>query len=199
MMITIHLNEAYAVDFTEQQDGRDGEGDSSSEDLEGEVEDVGKKSQQTDDIDSSSDDLNTTEKEDTPAEVDFNEEADIARKVLKNLITPSAKGILPSAVDDSMQPKRSEELNFDETVGAPNNLVVESGKVSGITEPGNSSKTKASNLKQTEGEDDLQRTIFISNLPFDINNEEVKQRFSEFGELQSFVPVLHQVTKYAFF
>ncbi|KAG6709435.1 hypothetical protein I3842_06G132300 [Carya illinoinensis] len=50
-------------------------------------------------------------------------------------------------------------------------------------------------LKQTEGEDDLQRTIFINNLPFDLNNEEVKQRFSGFGEVQSFVPVLHQVTK----
>lgn len=55
----------------------------------------------------------------------------------------------------------------------------------------------APNLQQTDEEDDLHRTIFISNLPFDINNEDVKQRFSTFGEIQSFFPVLHPVTKYA--
>ncbi|KAL4615860.1 hypothetical protein ACB092_07G157400 [Castanea dentata] len=189
---------ANAVLATEdgQQDGKDVEGDSSSEDLEGEEEEnTGKESQQTDDIDNASDDLNRTEKEDVPAEIDFNKEADIARKVLNNLITPSVKGTLPSPVDDSMLPKGNEELNSDETVGAENNLLNESGKVSGVTEPGNSSKSAASNLKQTEGEEDLQRTIFINNLPFDINNEEVKQRFSGFGEVQSFFPVLHQVTK----
>nr|XP_023920740.1 RNA-binding protein 28-like isoform X1 [Quercus suber]XP_023920742.1 RNA-binding protein 28-like isoform X2 [Quercus suber]XP_023920743.1 RNA-binding protein 28-like isoform X3 [Quercus suber] len=188
---------ANAVLATEdgQQDGKDVEGDSSSEDLEGEEENIGKESQQTDDIDSASDDLNITEKEDVPAEIDFNKEADIARKVLNNLITPSVKGTLPSPVDDSMLPKGNEELNSDETVGAANNLLNESGKVSGVTEPGNSSKSMASNLKQTEGEEDLQRTIFINNLPFDINNEEVKQRFSGFGEVQSFFPVLHHVTK----
>ncbi|KAM3695390.1 hypothetical protein ACJW31_07G127900 [Castanea mollissima] len=189
---------ANAVLATEdgQQDGKDVEGDSSSEDLEGEEEEnTGKESQQTDDIDSASDDLNITEKEDVPVEIDFNKEADIARKVLNNLITPSVKGTLPSPVDDSMLPKGNEELNSDETVGAENNLLNESGKVSGVTEPGNSSKSVASNLKQTEGEEDLQRTIFINNLPFDINNEEVKQRFSGFGEVQSFFPVLHQVTK----
>ena len=198
-MIAIHFNEAIAVDFIGQQDGKDVEGDSSSEDFEGEEENIGKESQQTDDIDSVSDDLNITEKEDVPAEIDFNKEADIARKVLNNLITPSVKGTLPSPVDDSMLPKGNEELNSDETVGAANNLLNESGKVSGVTEPGNSSKSMASNLKQTEGEEDLQRTIFINNLPFDINNEEVKQRFSGFGEVQSFFPVLHHVTKYVFF
>ncbi|XP_030944897.1 RNA-binding protein 28 isoform X2 [Quercus lobata] len=188
---------ANAVLATEdgQQDGKDVEGDSSSEDFEGEEENIGKESQQTDDIDSASDDLNITEKEDVPAEIDFSKEADIARKVLNNLITPSVKGTLPSPVDDSMLPKGNEELNSDETVGAANNLLNESGKVSGVTEPGNSSKSMASNLKQKEGEEDLQRTIFINNLPFDINNEEVKQRFSGFGEVQSFFPVLHHVTK----
>ncbi|XP_062176647.1 uncharacterized protein LOC133881670 isoform X3 [Alnus glutinosa] len=178
-----------------QQDGRDEGGDSSSEDSEGDVEDIGKRSQHPDDIDSASDDFNTTEKEEIPVEVDFNKEADIARKVLKNLIISSAKGTLPSSVDDMMMPKRKEELNFDKTIGIPNNLADESAKVSGGTEVVNTSKSKASDPKQTEGEEDLQGTVFISNLPFDIDNEEVKQRFSGFGEVQSFIPVLHRITK----
>lgn len=47
----------------------------------------------------------------------------------------------------------------------------------------------------TEAEDDLLSTVFITNLPYDIDNEEVKQCFSAFVEVQSFFPVLHQVTK----
>ncbi|KAF5443906.1 hypothetical protein F2P56_036425 [Juglans regia] len=178
-----------------KQDGRDDEGDNSSVDLEGDVEDIDQKSKPPHSNDSASDDFNTTEKEYIPTEVDFNEEKDIARKVLKNLITSSTKVTLPSQVDVLMLPKRNEELNFVDTIGAPNNLSAESAEVSGVTKPGSSSKVEPSRLKQTEGEDDLQRTIFINNLPFDLNNEEVKQRFSGFGEVQSFVPVLHQVTK----
>ncbi|KAE8008564.1 hypothetical protein FH972_005063 [Carpinus fangiana] len=178
-----------------QEDGRDDGGDSSSEDLEGDVEDIGRRSQHPDDIDSASDDFNTTEKEEIPIEVDFNEEADIARKVLKNLIMSSAKGTLPSSVDDMMLPKRNKGLNFDETIGIPNNLSNESAEVSGGTELVNTSDNKASDPKQTEEEEDLQGTVFISNLPFDIDNEEVKQRFSVFGEVQSFIPVLHRITK----
>ncbi|KAF5443905.1 hypothetical protein F2P56_036425 [Juglans regia] len=183
------------IDFTGKQDGRDDEGDNSSVDLEGDVEDIDQKSKPPHSNDSASDDFNTTEKEYIPTEVDFNEEKDIARKVLKNLITSSTKVTLPSQVDVLMLPKRNEELNFVDTIGAPNNLSAESAEVSGVTKPGSSSKVEPSRLKQTEGEDDLQRTIFINNLPFDLNNEEVKQRFSGFGEVQSFVPVLHQVTK----
>ncbi|KAJ8572242.1 hypothetical protein K7X08_008753 [Anisodus acutangulus] len=51
------------------------------------------------------------------------------------------------------------------------------------------------NAMQSEGADDLQGTIFISNLPFDANYGEVKQRFSAFGEVEYFAPVLEQVTK----
>lgn len=115
------------------------------------------------------------------------------------MIISSAKGTIPSSVDDMMLPNRNEELNIDETIGIPNNLSDESAKVSGGTEIVNTSKSKASDLKQTEGEEDLQGTVFISNLPFDIDNEEVKQRFSGFGEVQSFIPVLHRITKYAVF
>ncbi|KAG0452715.1 hypothetical protein HPP92_025379 [Vanilla planifolia] len=43
--------------------------------------------------------------------------------------------------------------------------------------------------------DDLDKTIFISNIPFDIDVEEVKRKFSVFGEVQAFNAVLHHLTK----
>ncbi|XP_041016191.1 uncharacterized protein LOC121258714, partial [Juglans microcarpa x Juglans regia] len=124
-----------AIDFTGKQDGRDDEGDNSSVDLEGEVEDTNQKSKHPHSNDSVSDDFNTTEKEYIPTEADFNEETDIARKVLKNLITSSTKVTLPSQVDVLMLPKRNEELNFVDTIGAPNNLSAKSAEVSGVTKP----------------------------------------------------------------
>ncbi|KAK9286920.1 hypothetical protein L1049_015327 [Liquidambar formosana] len=172
-----------------QQNGSDGEGDSSSDDLEDEDADIDNKREHPHGVNNASDDSSLIEEEVTPTEVDFDEEADIARKVLKNLITSSAKGT-SSPNDDSTLPKRNTEQNFDETVDVPNKLSDESPN-----KPGNSSKSKPTTLKVTEGEDDLHRTIFISNLPFEILNEEVKQRFSAFGEVLSFIPVLHQVTK----
>uniref|UniRef100_A0ACD5X5E4 Uncharacterized protein n=1 Tax=Avena sativa TaxID=4498 RepID=A0ACD5X5E4_AVESA len=50
-------------------------------------------------------------------------------------------------------------------------------------------------LKPKKEDTSLDRTIFISNLPFDIKNEEVTERFSIFGKVQSFFPVLHKLTK----
>lgn len=137
------------------------------------------------DAETASGDSNSSEKEDLPSKVDFDEEVDIARKVLHKLT--SSTGSLPSLSDDSALVDGNKEQDSERTVN-------ESGKVSDVSEL-NSSKSKPKNLKQTEGEDELQNTIFICNLPFDLDNEEVKRRFSGFGEVVSFVPVLHQVTK----
>ncbi|KAL5790992.1 hypothetical protein ACOSQ2_005880 [Xanthoceras sorbifolium] len=167
-----------------QQNDRFGDSDTGSDDDDDD----------DDDIDNSSDDMNSSEKEDMLSKVDFDEEADIARKVLKKFTLPSS-GSFPSVSDDSALPNSNKEQDSDETVNVENKLSNESEKVFDVSEPEKSSKSKSTALKQTEGEDDLQRQIFISNLPFDIENEEVKQRFAEFGEVQSFVLVLHQVTK----
>ncbi|XP_034681360.1 RNA-binding protein 28 isoform X1 [Vitis riparia] len=172
-----------------QLNGRDGEGDTDSDDLEDDTTDIDNKVPHPQGVGSAPDDSNTTEKEVMPTEFDFNEEADIARKVLKNLITSSAKGTLPSSSGGPT------DLNFDETIDVLKKTSNESEKASDVTEPENSSKSKLLKLRPIESEDDLQRTIFISNLPFDIDKEEVKQQFAKFGEVQSFVPVLHQVTK----
>ncbi|KAF9619353.1 hypothetical protein IFM89_006540 [Coptis chinensis] len=61
--------------------------------------------------------------------------------------------------------------------------------------PEKSRKNESTIIEQNKDENDLQTTVFVSNLPFDIEREEVKQQFSVFGEVQSFIPVLHQVTK----
>lgn len=159
------------------QNKGDGNSDSGSDD------DLG-----DDDAETASDDSNSSEKEDLPSNADFDEEVDIARKVLNKLT--STTGSLPSLSDDSALVKGNKEQDSDKTVN-------ESAKVSDVSKL-NSSKSKPKSLKQTEGEDELQNTIFICNLPFDLDNEEVKQRFSAFGEVVSFVPVLHQVTKYGF-
>lgn len=155
-----------------QQNGGDGEGDSSSDDWE---DDDDKETEQSDGVNTPSNDSSLMEKEIIPTEVDFNEEADMARKVLKNFITSSAQGA--SSNNDA-----NKEHNIDETVDVHKKTAGEPPKKPSITKAG-------------DGEDDLQRTIFISNLPFEINREEVKQRFSSFGEVLSFIPVLHSVTK----
>ncbi|KAK7314245.1 hypothetical protein VNO77_39459 [Canavalia gladiata] len=133
------------------------------------------------------------EEESAPPEDNFDQEADIARKVLNNLLTSSSKGT--SVNNDFMLSQKNKEPKSDEIVkDADGNTSNESEKVLGVSKPEVSSKSKSSNPKQTE-DDDLQRTVFISNLPFECDNEEVKQRFSGFGEVEYFLPVLHQVTK----
>ncbi|KGN43176.2 RNA-binding protein 28 [Cucumis sativus] len=129
-----------------------------------------------------------SEKEDISSEVDFEGETEIARKVLETLISSSAKEALPSLTDGNPPSKVNKEPDFDSSKKSSDM----SDKVS--NEPGKLSESKTSILKQTD-EEDLKRTVYIGNLPFDIDNEEVKQRFSGFGEVLSFVPVLHQVTK----
>ncbi|TYK22338.1 RNA-binding protein 28 [Cucumis melo var. makuwa] len=119
--------------------------------------------------------LEDSEKEDISSEVDFEGEAEIARKVLETLISSSAKEALPSLIDGNPASKVNKDPDFDSSKKSSDM----SDKVS--NEHGKLSESKTSILKQTD-EDDLKRTVYIGNLPFDIDNEEVKQRFSGFGE-----------------
>lgn len=116
---------------------------------------------------------------------------------MQNFLTSSTKETFSSGDDDSALLKGNGESNIDVSVDVPNDLSDESAKALDVTEPEKSIKSKDSTHK--DGEDDLSRTIFMSNLPFDIDNEEVRERFSTFGEVQSFLPVLHQVTKYGIY
>ncbi|KAK2998552.1 hypothetical protein RJ639_024311 [Escallonia herrerae] len=188
------------------EEGSEGEDDSSG--LDDEEEDADEETQQPHGRIVDLDDSDNVEKDVNTPELDFDEEAHVARKVLKNLISSSSIEMPGSVGDDSTNQRGKKD---DETVNVTNDSTLlpkknrdaetvsmlnksSDGSTTG-PKPGNSSKGHTINHKATEGEEELQRTIFICNLPFDTTTEEVKQRFSGFGEVQSFVPVLHQVTK----
>jgi nucleolar protein 4 len=162
-----------------------------------------------------SDDGDDQETSNPLREDDFKREADISRKVLENLIKSTEKAE-PSAVEvsdidtdseaesDTSEKKRPHSpaavklaeskhvTEAESTIPSSKPLtimLVESEHVSEAEDTVPASKPK----KEDSG---LDRTIFTSNLPFGINNEEVTQRFSVFGKVQSFVPVLHKLTKY---
>ncbi|KAK3412560.1 hypothetical protein EUGRSUZ_I01295 [Eucalyptus grandis] len=166
------------------------EGGSSSEDLEDDVADEGKGTLLSDEDDVGVENPDATGIEDTQAELNFDDEADIARKVLQNLITSSGRGSHPNS-ESLEQLKREENGSSKET----NDVAIEAVNCSSVGEAKSSGKHKMKDVQQTDVDDDLLRTIFISNLPFDVDTEEVRQRFSGFGDVQSFVPVLHKITQ----
>ncbi|CAN4107509.1 unnamed protein product [Withania somnifera] len=160
--------------------------DDSGSDMEDEDIDIDGKSQQAEGDEDDSDLL----EEDNQTEVNFDEEANIAKKILQNFISPTSVWPATSANDTSSPQNKGKEdetiLPLDEPldVSTPNKIL---GDVLG--------KGKEINPMLSEGADDLQGTVFISNLPFDVDYGEVKQRFSAFGEVEYFAPVLDHVTK----
>ncbi|KAL2477969.1 RNA-binding (RRM/RBD/RNP motif) family protein [Forsythia ovata] len=166
----------------------DGEDSSSSESEDDDLE-VTKKSQ-SHDVDSAPDEFDSVEEDDSTNEVDFDVEAEVARNVLKKFLSSSSKNVTTSGNDD---PGSSEGKNNNEIVQLQDKSVDSSG--THVVAQVNTMRSEQTSIKPSEAEEDLHRTIFITNLPFDIDNEEVKQRFSAFGEVQSFFPVLHQLTK----
>ncbi|GMI88149.1 hypothetical protein like AT2G21440 [Hibiscus trionum] len=164
---------------------RDEESDNDSSSID--MEDEGGDNDSDDGI--ASNDSDTSETERTPMTVDFDKEVDIARKVLNNLVTSSSKDSLPLQ-DDAFLPNGEDKMNVDETIKVQDKLPVESAIETDVIRPEKSGKEK-----ETDDGEELERTVFISNLPFDIDKKEVKERFSAFGEVQSFIPVLHPVTK----
>lgn len=162
--------------------------DISSEDLEDDDEDFDQQNPHP--IADKDDDSSHSIGEDAALELNFDDEVDVAKRVLNNLLSSSVKGTAPSKSDDS------DELSKDmmDPVSTKTNgeltLSSEHKQSRGVGE-----SEKSAKIKEVD-EEELLRTIFISNLPFDVDVDEVKQRFSAFGDVQSFFPVLHKVTKY---
>ncbi|KAL1558031.1 RNA-binding protein 28-like isoform X2 [Salvia divinorum] len=167
---------AIAEDDEEEDDG------SSSESDDNDVE-AFRKSEVDDD--KSADESDSFDNE-NKREINFEEEAEITKNVLQNIISSSSGHV--AGGDDSELPKG----NIDKS------MPVES-KSSDVSDTQVATTTSVSEEKpkmtNPQGEEELQRTIFISNLPFDITVEEVKQRFSAFGGVETFMLVLHPVTK----
>ncbi|PWA84723.1 RNA-binding (RRM/RBD/RNP motifs) family protein [Artemisia annua] len=117
-------------------------------------------------------------------EVNFDEEADVAKKVLNNFLS--------SVNNDPVPVQRKPD---DETVKTQTKISDGPTDAKHVSKPESLPLTDNIKSKPVETEEEMQRTLFISNLPFDITSDEVKQRFAGFGEIQSFFLVLHPVTK----
>lgn len=176
------------------QKGSDGDSDNSSVDLE-EVDDaVESHPPSGDDTDDEEEDGSNKLSEsdalekDVGTDVNFKEEADVARKVLKNLLA-SSKGSIASPDCETEESDKSKLKNSSTKPVADS---------SGVSEPLKSGKTKEVAPKETQENEHFERTLFIRNIPFDVTKEEVKQKFAVFGEVESLFLVLNKVTKYAF-
>ncbi|KAK1274778.1 hypothetical protein QJS04_geneDACA000805 [Acorus gramineus] len=121
----------------------------------------------------------TADEENLSTEVNFTEEENITRKVLDNLIA-SAEGSDPSFTEDP----KSLESNFELPNGKNINskLNIEPIKDSSVIKSEISNRKEKATKDSTTKSDDLERTIFVSNIPFDVEHEEVKKRFSVFGK-----------------
>ncbi|XP_076944655.1 uncharacterized protein LOC143615415 [Bidens hawaiensis] len=104
-------------------------------------------------------------------EANFDEEADVARKVLNSFLSSNENAASANQSDETVDVNKT------------------STKTETLT------KSEKSNVRPVETEEEVARTLFISNLPFDITNDEVRQRFIGFGEIQSFFLVRHEITK----
>ncbi|CAN6906710.1 unnamed protein product [Brassica oleracea] len=175
-----------------EKDGSDGDSDNSSVDLE-EVDDaVESHLSSGDDTDNDEEDGSNKPSEsdalvkDAETDVNFEEEANVARKVLKNLLG-SSKVTIASHDGETKESDINNIVEDSSTKPAVESCVV--------SEPLKSSKTKEAAPKETQENDDFKRTVFISNIPFDVSKEEVTQRFAAFGHVESLFLVLHPVTK----
>ncbi|KAG2545147.1 RNA-binding protein 28-like [Panicum virgatum] len=126
-----------------------------------------------------------------PSEDDFKTEVDISRRVLENLIKSSEKSE-PSGIDGLNIDTDTETENDTSEKKKPDSPIA--GKLAKSKRVTDAKITDPAS-KPEKKDTDLDRTIFISNLPFDISNEEVTMRFSVFGKVESFFPVLHKLTK----
>ncbi|CAN6483513.1 unnamed protein product [Victoria cruziana] len=105
-------------------------------------------------------------------------EEDVTRKVLHNLISGSQDKLHKSSPSSGLH---GDELETEIPIAAKVTLPPEVER-------------HASEMPH-EQDNDLERTIFIANLPFNAEEQEVKQCFTAFGEVQTYLPVLHQITK----
>ncbi|CAL9072639.1 unnamed protein product [Musa textilis] len=135
----------------------------------------------------------TNENEVLPVDVDFRSEAEVARKILDNLIGSSTSVPDPTHGSDSRTADSiTESWTSHHAEHKEPPLPIKKAGIVG-NKVGKGSEAEVQELGKRDK--DLDRTIFISNLPFEIDIEEVKERFSSFGKVQSFFPVLHKLTK----
>ncbi|KAI3870463.1 hypothetical protein MKW92_012590 [Papaver armeniacum] len=170
----IYTTGANAVDSYKDglQDSEEEDDETSSDDMEDAIGDGDGKSQQPQAGDTTTKDSAVIGNGVSVEVADFEEETNIAMRVFNSLTTSSGKGDLDSIGEDSALPSSKDEVT----------TTIE--KAAAEVKPKWSGKTEMTEQEMLEEESNRQRTVFINNLPFDTVNEEVKQRFSAYGEVQ---------------
>ncbi|KMZ60112.1 putative RNA-binding protein [Zostera marina] len=135
-----------------------------------------------------------SEKNSDPGEMDYVNDADVTKKVLENFLKNSEK-TLDSFTSVTLDlPEKIEEKQNTNTAKLKISQLPKCDIIADKFKAPNEGSTKTKQ-RALDKDSDLEKTLFIRNIPFDINEEDMRQRFSIFGEVQSFYPVLHNVTK----
>ena len=142
-----------------------------------EDEETASESEEDDETASESEEEDNSEGNAGNVEPTVAEEFDLATKVPKKLISTGESGKIES---------KSTKYNASALKGAQ----------SWVTEESESQiQEKHMDGQKDLEKGDLNKTIFIKNLPFDVNSGDIKKHFLSFGKVKSVYLVLHPKTK----
>ncbi|KAF3669034.1 hypothetical protein FXO37_09246 [Capsicum annuum] len=153
-------NSIYTIASGEQSANNDNGSETEDENIE-----IPGKYQQAEVDDDGSDLL----EEDNQTEVNFDEEGNIVKKKLHNFISPTLIQPVTSANDISNHQKKGKEVNTLLPLDEPLDASTPNKALDDIL-----GKVKHINAMPSKGVDDLQGTVFISKLPFDVDYGDVK-------------------------
>lgn len=137
--------------------------------------------------------LSEDDENDTHA-IDSAQERDLLKRVL-NKVVVSGKDVLVNTtevnnVDASDGQEKQQQQGEDKTVKKK-----KEARPSKLPEQQTGKETSTDIATVDFKESAMRRTVFIRNLPVDVNVLDMRRRFSAFGEVKSFRPVLHPITK----
>lgn len=141
----------------------------------------------------SNESLSEDDENDTHA-IDSAQERDLLKRVL-NKVVVSGKDVLVNTtevnnVDASYGQDKQRQQGEHITVQKK-----KEAKPSKLPEQQTGKETSTDIATADFKESAMRRTVFIRNLPVDVNVLDMRRRFSAFGEVKSFRPVLHPITK----
>lgn len=154
--------------------------------------DIDIESSDEEDEDDEDDDEGEESEKDKEQVIDFSEEKDLAKRILKK-VTASSK----TKEQDNVQLTDSLEIGGKQTAKQKSSAKETKPAVKETKTPKVADTVK--NAKKVElaasQDDGLSRTVFVRNLPLEANVQDLRRQFSDFGEVKAFRLVLHPITK----
>lgn len=154
--------------------------------------DIDIESSDEEDVDDEDDDEGEESEKDKEQVIDFSEEKDLAKRILKK-VTASSK----TKEQDNVQLTDSLEIGGKQTAKQKSSAKETKPAVKETKTPKVADTVK--NAKKVElaasQDDGLSRTVFVRNLPLEANVQDLRRQFSDFGEVKAFRLVLHPITK----